>query len=490
MPFPWLIRLFTIPSFLCLFGYPFASIELGSGHFPGDYSPPSPPLPSLPPLPPPSPCEGGLKGFGSLDTLCVINSSLDLVDDVYVYGNGSLEIGSGVIISCPFAGCSIYVNLSGRFVLGAKAVIVAGSVWVEAGNASLLEGSVINVSAFGGEPPGESSGTPEGVYGAGGGYGGRGASCLVRDEDFGYEVWGGDAYGWSELDKPWSYGSKGGTTTKEKDFGGGGGGRIKINVTEWIDTRGTLLADGGDGGFMGGGGSGGSIFIKAHKMTGDTWISASGGDGYAGGSGGRVAIDVFSRRDDQKFFVHGGKSFGCPKNSGAAGTFYDAVPRRLVVCNHNMSTETDTLLLEFPNQPLWTNIYIENHGKAVLPLLWSRVQVQGQLSLSRGAVLTFGLARYPSSVFELMAEELLMSNSKIKVYGALRMSVKMHLMLNSEIHIHGVNDAINDAVVATSLLEVSNLLVLKDSSTIQSSGNLGVHGQGYLNLSGPGRGWI
>ena len=42
-------------------------------------------------------------------------------------------------------------------------------------------------------------------------------------------------------------------------------------------------------------------------------------------------------------------------------------------------------------------------------------QVQGQLSLLSGAVLTFGLTRYPYSEFELMAEELLMSDSTIKV---------------------------------------------------------------------------
>lgn len=42
-----------------------------------------------------------------------------------------------------------------------------------------------------------------------------------------------------------------------------------------------------------------------------------------------------------------------------------------------MSTDTDTLLLEFPNQPLMTNVYIRNHAKAAVPLLWSRVQVSG-----------------------------------------------------------------------------------------------------------------
>ena len=75
------------------------------------------------------------------------------------------------------------------------------------------------------------------------------------------------------------------------------------------------------------------------------------------------------------FLLAGGISYGCLGNSGAAGTFYDAVPRRLIVSNNNMSTDTDTLLLEFPNQPLWTNVYIRNHAKATVPLLWSRVQV-------------------------------------------------------------------------------------------------------------------
>ncbi|GAB4852694.1 hypothetical protein Ancab_016908 [Ancistrocladus abbreviatus] len=484
-----IVIFFLNPPFVSLPTFVFASssdfhfvVFDDLNQFHGDYSPPSPPPPSLPPLPPSATCEGDLKGFGSLNTLCKLNSSLDLVSDVYIEGNGSLEINSGVNISCLFPGCSVTVNLSGDFQLGQNASIVAGSVWVMASNANLFDGSIVNVSALGGAPPAQTSGTPAGLQGAGGGHGGRGASCLTDNTKLPEDVWGGDAYAWKELDKPWSFGSKGGTMSKEKDFGGGGGGRIKLNVAGSIEVKGSLLADGGNAGVKGGGGSGGSIYIKAHKMTGNARISASGGNGFAGGGGGRVSVDVFSMHDDQEILVHGGKSYGCPKNSGGAGTLYDAVPRRLIICNHNMSTETDTLLLEFPNLPLWTNVYIQNHAKATVPLLWSRVQVQGQLSLSCGAVLTFGLAHYPSSEFELMAEELLMSNSLIKVYGALRMSVKMHLMLNSKMLIDGDGDSI----VATSLLEVSNLLVLKESSVIRSTANLGIHGQGYLNLSGPG----
>lgn len=77
----------------------------------------------------------------------------------------------------------------------------------------------------------------------------------------------------------------------------------------------------------------------------------------------------------------GGRSLGCPENAGGAGTFYDAVPRRLVVSNHNRSTNTDTLLLEFPKQPLWTNVYVRDHAKASVPLFWSRVQVSEELTI-------------------------------------------------------------------------------------------------------------
>lgn len=76
------------------------------------------------------------------------------------------------------------------------------------------------------------------------------------------------------------------------------------------------------------------------------------------------------------FFLHaGGNSLGCPSNAGAAGTFYDSVPRSLIVDNYNMTTDTDTLLMEFPYQPLLTSIFIRNSAKAAVPLLWSRVQV-------------------------------------------------------------------------------------------------------------------
>lgn len=234
--------------------------------FHGDYTPPSPPPPASPPHPPSLSCEGDLGGIGSFDTLCVLNSSLVFEEDVYIEGAGNLHILSGVIFSCPAAGCSILVNISGDFVMGVNSSIIAGSVHVFAQNVSMSDGSMINVTALAGAPPAQTSGTPSGVQGSGGGHGGRGACCVTDNTKLPEDVWGGDAYSWSTLDEPRSYGSKGGTTSKEEDYGGGGGGRIGFEVDSAIEVWGTLMADGGDGGVKGGGGSGGSIYMKAPRM--------------------------------------------------------------------------------------------------------------------------------------------------------------------------------------------------------------------------------
>lgn len=41
------------------------------------------------------------------------------------------------------------------------------------------------------------------------------------------------------------------------------------------------------------------------SRTGSGRISACGGNGFAGGGGGRVSVDVFSRHDEPKIYVHG-----------------------------------------------------------------------------------------------------------------------------------------------------------------------------------------
>ncbi|KAG6539021.1 hypothetical protein ZIOFF_004173 [Zingiber officinale] len=568
-----------------------------------DYSPPSPP-PS-PPDPPSASCGDDLGGTGDFDSLCEVHTSVQLSNDVFVKANGSFVVYPDVVLSCPLAGCSLVINLTGEIRIGHNAKIVAGKVRLAAGNMSLADGAAINTTALAGDPPTQTSGAPSGIDGDGGGHGGRGASCVVKEGQTQEDSWGGDAYSWSSLTVPVSYGSKGGSTSREKDYGGGGGGQIFFIVKDFLEVNGSILADGGEGGSLGGGGSGGSIYVNATKIKVLVlgWNEMMPMSANVHGSGQCCLINkrrnwAVTRRDplvhsahgidkdydkievDQVFFffsgfveeeeskfgmwddspppcddlqwlaalmqadnrrgpessvaagrshmsvtassenqfrrellsvwlwvellilvwanlwflgnhpfvnawvlyMHGGKSSRCPDNAGAAGTLYDSVPKSLIVSNHNRSTQTDTLLLEFPYQPLWTNVFIRNCAKVAVPLLWSRVQVQGQLSLLCGGILTFGLTHYPYSEFELMAEELLMSDSVIKVFGALRMSVKMLLMWNSKMIITGGEDTI----VATTLLEASNLIVLRESSVIHSNANLGVHGQGLLNLSGPG----
>uniref|UniRef100_A0A452Y5K8 Uncharacterized protein n=1 Tax=Aegilops tauschii subsp. strangulata TaxID=200361 RepID=A0A452Y5K8_AEGTS len=189
-----------------------------------------------------------------------------------------------------------------RFGHGAR--VVAGWVSLAATNITLGKDAVIDTTALAGNPPDKTSGVPTGTYGDGGGHGGRGASCYVNKGQTQEDSWGGDTYAWSELKTPNSYGSKGGSTSVEKDYGGGGGGVVWLFADE-IVMNGTVIADGGNGGTKGGGGSGGSIYLKAATMQGGGKISACGGNGLSGGGGGRVSIDVFSRHDDTHFFVHG-----------------------------------------------------------------------------------------------------------------------------------------------------------------------------------------
>ncbi|XP_057977615.1 uncharacterized protein LOC131164447 isoform X2 [Malania oleifera] len=423
-------------------------------------------------------CED-LEGVGSFDTTCLLNSNLHLNSDLHIIGMGNLEILPHVLITCPIEGCSISFTISGNIKLGQDASIFAGSVVFSAANLTMENNSAINTSSLGGTPPSQTSGTPVGYDGAGGGHGGRGASCLKNNRT---NFWGGDVYAWSTLSEPWSYGSKGGGTSAENQFGGNGGGRVMLLVKDMLYTNGSVTAEGGDGGVKGGGGSGGSIIIHAPKLKGYGTISAAGGRGYGGGGGGRISLDCYSLQEDVEVTVHGGLSIGCPGNAGAAGTYFDAKLLSLRVGNDNVMTETETPLLDIPTSPLWSNIFVENNAKVLVPLLWTRVQVRGQISLLCGGSIIFGLSDYPISEFELVAEELLMSDSIIKVCGALRVAVKMLLMWNSKIQIDGGEKTF----VTTSVLEVRNLVVLRENSVISSNTNLGVYGQGLLKLTGHG----
>eukprot|EP01018_Ginkgo_biloba_P007465 Gb_18853 [translate_table: standard] len=211
-------------------------------------------------------CEGSLKGIGSLNTTCQLNTSLYFDRDLFISGQGNLEILSHVSLICPLAGCLISINISGDLKLGSYASLIAGTIVVAARNVSLEDHSSLNTTALGGPPPAQTSGTPLGVDGAGGGHGGRGACCIRGKGKDQEDIWGGDVYAWSTLTEPWSFGSRGGTTATQEDLGGGGGGRIMIKASSILDVNGTVSAEGGNGRIVGGGGSGGSIILHAPKL--------------------------------------------------------------------------------------------------------------------------------------------------------------------------------------------------------------------------------
>ena len=243
----------------------FAVTDLDWGSvFHQDYSPPAPPPP--PPHPPSVSCVDDLGGVGSLDTTCKIVNDVNVTRDVYIAGKGDFNILSGVSFHCEIPGCVVTVNVTGNFTLGTNSSIVTGTFELESENGEFGNGSLVDTTGMAGKPPPQTSGTPQGVDGGGGGHGGRGASCLADPSKLPEDVWGGDAYSWASLQNPDSYGSKGGSTSNESDYGGLGGGIVKMVVHKVLEMNARVLADGGSGGTNGGGGSGGSIYIKAHRM--------------------------------------------------------------------------------------------------------------------------------------------------------------------------------------------------------------------------------
>lgn len=203
-----------------------------------------------------------LKGVGSLNNTCLIRSDLNLNNDICIYGNGNIEIFQHVSIICPIKGCSITINVSGSVKIGAYAQVIAGSIIIDATNVTLNQRSTLNTTSLGGPPPSQTSGTPSGVDGAGGGHGGRGASCLKSNKT----NWGGDVYAWATLADPWSYGSKGGSMSVQSKNSGDGGGRVMVNVEDSLLVDGYIGADGGESAQKAGGGSGGSIIVRALKL--------------------------------------------------------------------------------------------------------------------------------------------------------------------------------------------------------------------------------
>lgn len=425
-------------------------------------------------------CESDLGGVGSLETLCRLRFSITLGASSFIVGAGTLEIDHHVTLACASPGCEIVVLLSGNLILGPDSSISGGSLTIQAANLTLLDKSSINSTALGGAPPIGTSGTPSNFEGAGGGHGGRGASCEQTDDQLG--TGGGDIYSWETLSAPWSHGSRGGTTEEtSRDLGGAGGGRIAITTGE-LSINGAIVANGGSVGLSGGGGSGGSIIIRAQNIEGkDGAISASGGIGRGGGGGGRLAID-YTQLQGVDIFYHGGDSLGCTQNSGAAGTWFDVTTQTLTISNNNKDSQTDTVLLTFPVRPLWGGVLVKESARVGLPMQWSRMQVSGAVKLLSESVVSFG-AQFSSSELELISDDFVMENSTLLVYGALRLTANTLSLRKSMIDIVASSD---EMLVAASAVEASNLAYIRGGSTIRSNANLGVHGQGLLQLQGPG----
>ncbi|KAH6771424.1 hypothetical protein C2S52_016227 [Perilla frutescens var. hirtella] len=85
-------------------------------------------------------------------------------------------------------GCSIAINIMGELTLTSNVEIVIGSVYIVVSNASLLGGSVINVTARASDPPQLVTGTPDDAQCGGGGHGGRGASCMMDNKKLPKEI--------------------------------------------------------------------------------------------------------------------------------------------------------------------------------------------------------------------------------------------------------------------------------------------------------------
>lgn len=429
-------------------------------------------------------CEADLSGVGSLDTVCKLTTSVKLGANSALVGKGTLEIFQNVTLSCAQPGCEILILISSNLILGSNSTIRGGTVTIQAANLTVGNHASIEASSLAGSPPAQTSGTPQDLEGAGGGHGGRGAACERDESKDQVNTWGGDTYNWEKLSKPWVHGSRGGTTeVNVSDLGGEGGGRISIIVDDVLKLAGTIEANGGSVGNRGGGGSGGSVMIKAQRIEGAGGkISATGGIGRGGGGGGRIAID-YQQMQDVDVFVNGGDSLGCPQNAGAAGTRFDVLSKSLYVSNNYKQSKTDTVFLTFPLRPLWGNLVVEQSARVGVPLQWSRIQVLGTVNLSSGSCLNFGNAKIPTSQSELYADDYTMENSTLTVNGALWLVSKMFTLKQSKIDIVAGSD---DWMVGTSTVEASNIAYVGGGSEIRSNANLGVHGQGRLQLQGYG----
>ncbi|MFA4917603.1 MAG: hypothetical protein WC560_13160, partial [Syntrophales bacterium] len=102
---------------------------------------------------------------------------------------------------------------------------------------------------------------------------------------------------------------------------GNGGGLVRIKAGTFT-LNGSILADGGNGNYVGGGGSGGGIRIDAGALSGSGYVYARGGwadNGRGGGGGGRIAVYYGTMTLPERNMVASGAGTG---RNGGAGTVY------------------------------------------------------------------------------------------------------------------------------------------------------------------------
>jgi hypothetical protein len=196
-----------------------------------------------------------------------------------------------------------HISLNGTIVDIQTNSRIFGNLNITAANLTVDSSSAINASYYGylGAPFQQGGGGPcgglySGGYGGGGGHGGEGGTGNAVGSI------GGETCGSSFQPTTTGSGGAGGGTNGE--YGGNGGGAVSITVTDAFILDGIVAADGGNGtsstsNNRPGGGAGGSIWVRAHNLTGVGNFSAAGGPGGddtdsatdgGGGGGGRVAV--------------------------------------------------------------------------------------------------------------------------------------------------------------------------------------------------------
>lgn len=98
-----------------------------------------------------------------------------------IVGVRTLEMKIYISVSCEVVGYNLIIMLEGDLNLGEKFSIKCGTFMVQASNVNLGDKFTINTTTLAENPPHQTSKTPSGINGIGGGHGGRGV-CYLKNE--------------------------------------------------------------------------------------------------------------------------------------------------------------------------------------------------------------------------------------------------------------------------------------------------------------------